>query len=51
MIQNDLLRVFADRNVRLAALIVGVFFVLVGVYLVGVRAGALEAGRVCERLR
>ncbi len=44
MIQNDLLRVLADKNVRLAALIVGVFFV-------GVRAGALEASHVCERLR
>jgi len=49
--QNDILSVLADRNVRLAALIVGVFFVLVSVYLVGVRAGALEAGRVCERRR
>ena len=45
------LDVFRDKNVRLAAIVVGVFFVLVGVYLVGVRAGALEAGRVCERRR
>jgi|11_taG_2_1085331.scaffolds.fasta_scaffold06952_5 hypothetical protein len=51
MITDQIISALGDKNVRLAAIIVGVFFVLVGVYLVGVRAGALEADRVCERRR